>query len=98
MIGSHSPGLIFMLTPTGFCARVSPADTILHDHGVDVYRITKWDVNGWNIEIHTSPLSGAPGIGYLKGRSGWDSLKLNNWRPREWWLEKKNPSCIQNLG
>jgi hypothetical protein len=61
---------------TGFCARVSPADTILHDHGVDVYRITKWDVNGWNIEIHLSPLSDAPSVGYLKGRIGLASLKL----------------------
>jgi hypothetical protein len=34
---------------TGFCARVSPADTILHDQGVHVYRVTKWSVNGWNI-------------------------------------------------
>src|SRR5438046_1711840 len=55
---------------TGFCARVSPADTILHDQGVRVYRITKWSVNGWNIEIHMSPASNAFPIGYVKGRIG----------------------------
>jgi len=61
---------------TGFCARVSPADTILHDQGVHVYRITKWSVNGWNIEIHLSPVSNATGIGYVKGRIGLASLRL----------------------
>lgn len=61
---------------TGFCARVSPADTILHDQGVHVYRITKWSVNGWNIEIQMSPLSNATGVGYVKGRIGLASLQL----------------------
>jgi hypothetical protein len=61
---------------TGFCARVSPADTILHDQGVHVYRITKWSVNGWNIEIHMSPASNAFPIGYVKGRIGLASLRL----------------------
>lgn len=61
---------------TGFCARVSPADTILHDQGVHVYKITKWILNGWNIEIHMSPISNATRVGYVKGRVGLASLKL----------------------
>jgi hypothetical protein len=61
---------------TGFCARVSPADTILHDRGVHAYRITKWDVSGWNIEIHMSPLSDAIGVPIVKGRIGLASLRL----------------------
>lgn len=61
---------------TGFCARVSPADTILHDEGVHVYRITKWDVRAWDIEIQTSPLSNATKIGHVKGRVGLASLRL----------------------
>ncbi|MBZ5665605.1 MAG: hypothetical protein LAO30_13465 [Acidobacteriia bacterium] len=61
---------------TGFCARVSPADTILHDQGVHVYRITKWSVDGWNIEIRMSPVSNATGVGYVKGRIGLASLRL----------------------
>jgi hypothetical protein len=61
---------------TGFCARVSPADTILHDQGVHVYRVTKWSVNGWNIEIHMSPVSNAFPVGYVKGRIGLASLRL----------------------
>jgi hypothetical protein len=61
---------------TGFCARVSPADTILHDQGVHVYRVTKWSVNGWNIEIQMSPESNATGVGYVKGRIGLASIRL----------------------
>jgi hypothetical protein len=61
---------------TGFCARVSPADTILHDQGVHVYRITKWSVNGWDIEVQMSPVSNATAIGYVKGRIGLASLRL----------------------
>ena len=61
---------------TGFCARVSPADTVLHDQGVHLYRITKWDLTAWNIEIHMVPLSNATGVGYVKGRIGLASIKL----------------------
>ena len=61
---------------TGFCARVSPADTIRHDQGVHVYRVTKWSVNGWNIEIHMSPVSNAFPVGYVRGRTGLASLRL----------------------
>lgn len=61
---------------TGYCARVSPADTILHDQGVHVYRIAKWTVNDWNVEIQMSPLSNATKVGYVKGRVGLASLRL----------------------
>lgn len=61
---------------TGYCARVSPADTILHHQGVHIYRITSWSVRGWNIEIHMSPLSNAFPVGYVKGRIEWTSLRL----------------------
>ncbi len=62
---------------TGFCARVSPSDTILHVQGVHVYRIAKWTVNGRNIEIQMSPLSNATNVGYVKGRIGLASLRLS---------------------
>jgi len=61
---------------TGYCARVSPADTILHDQGVHVYRIAKWTVNNWIIEIQMSPVSNATKVGFVKGRVGLASLKL----------------------
>jgi hypothetical protein len=61
---------------SGFCARVSPADTILHNRGVHVYRIKNWTVNGWNIEIEMSPASNATTVGSVKGTIGLASLKL----------------------
>ena len=80
-IGFDSDQLTFTrldlrLDSTGFCARVSPADTILHAQGVHVYRVTKWTVNGWNIEIQMSPESNATGVGYVKGRIGLASIRL----------------------
>jgi hypothetical protein len=33
-------------------------------------------VNGWNIEIHMSPVSNAFPVGYVKGRIGLASLRL----------------------
>jgi hypothetical protein len=80
-IGFDSDQLTFTrldlrLDSTGFCARVSPADTILHAQGVHVYRVTKWMVNDWNIEIQMSPESNATGVGYVKGRIGLASIRL----------------------
>ncbi len=74
---------------TGFCARVSPADTILHDQGVSVYRITKWTLNAWNIEIQMSPISNATAVGYFKGRVGLSLLSLTVGSPQNGgWKEK----------
>jgi hypothetical protein len=61
---------------TGFLARVSPADTILHEQGVHVYRIQKWAVNGWNIEVQLVPESNAFAVGYVRGRIDLDSMRL----------------------
>lgn len=61
---------------TGYCARVSPADTILHHQGVAVYQITKWRIDDWKIEIEMVPLSNAFSVGYVKGEIGLASLKL----------------------
>ena len=33
-------------------------------------------MNGWNIEIHMSPVSNAYRVGYVKGRIGLASLRL----------------------
>jgi len=37
---------------SGYLARVSPRDTILHDYGVFAYRVTKWTVDDWNFNIN----------------------------------------------
>lgn len=61
---------------TGFLARVSPADTILHQLGVHVYRIRKWSLNGWSIEVQMVPESNASAVGYVKGRTDFASIRL----------------------
>ena len=80
-VGFDNDGLTFTrldlrADSTGFCARVSPADTTLHVQGVHVYRITKWSVNGYDIEVQMSPVSNATAVGYVKGRVGLASLRL----------------------
>jgi len=61
---------------TGFLARVAPADSILHDGGVHVYRVTSWAVNGWAVTMQTVPALNASKIGYINGRIGLASLRL----------------------
>lgn len=74
---------------TGFCARVSPADTVLHQKGVHVYRVTKWSVKGWDIRIESSPMSNATGVKDIKGRVGLASLALEISGPENGgWNEK----------
>jgi hypothetical protein len=61
---------------TGFCARVSPASTIPRDKRVSLYRVEKWAVNAWNIEIQMSPLSNAVKVDNVKGQIGLSSIRL----------------------
>lgn len=61
---------------TGFLARVGRTDTILHDQGVHLWRVTSWSIDGWNIVIHVSPISNAYSVRYVKGRADWLSLRL----------------------
>jgi hypothetical protein len=42
---------------SGYCALVSPANFITHDYGVQVYKITKWSIDGWHITLDLSPIS-----------------------------------------
>ena len=61
---------------TGYCARVSPADTILHEYGVAGYRVTKWGVDEWKFIISlASTTTNAEPI-YLRGRYNGFSLRL----------------------
>jgi hypothetical protein len=61
---------------TGYCARVSPADTSLHEYGVDGYRITKWTTDDWNFIISLSPSTTNAEPIYLRGHCYWPSLEL----------------------
>jgi hypothetical protein len=55
---------------TGYCARVYPADTILHHYGAQLYRVDKWSIEGWNLTFELTPISSNAEPVYLKGQAG----------------------------
>jgi len=55
---------------TGYCARVHPADTILHHYGVELYRVNRWNIEGWNLTFDLAPISSNAEPVYLKGQAG----------------------------
>ncbi len=61
---------------TGFLARLSPRDAILHDYGAYAYRVTKWTVDDWNFIISlTAATPNAESI-QIRGRYNGFSLRL----------------------
>jgi hypothetical protein len=55
---------------TGYCARVHPADTVLHHYGVELYRVDRWNIEGWNLTFELTPISSNAEPVYLKGQAG----------------------------
>jgi hypothetical protein len=90
-IGFDSDELVFTRldlrrNSVGSCARVSPADTVLHEYGVHGYRITNWSLDGWNMKFSLSSMTTNAEPIYLHGRYNGFSLRLevggttNNWK------------------
>ena len=89
---------------TGYCACVCPADTSLHEFGVDVYRVTHWESQDWKFVISLTPVgTNAEGI-YLNGSIGTWTLDLEmggtngNWKRKlvlrkESRIEAANREC-----
>ena len=69
---------------TGYCARVSPPDTILHHYGVQLYRVAHWGINSWVFVIELTPISSNGEPVYLKGRYVLESLKLEIGSTDKW--------------
>ena len=61
---------------TGYFATVSPADTSLHDYGVQAYRVTHWTVEEWKFTVSLSPATTNAEPIYLRGRCDYTSLDL----------------------
>jgi len=61
---------------TGYLARVSPRDTILHDYGVFAYRVTKWTVDDWNLDISLTPATPKAESIQVRGHYNGFSLRL----------------------
>ena len=61
---------------TGYCARVSPADTVLHDYGVEAYQVTRWELDGWKLIINLAPITTNAEPIYLRGSYNGSSFDL----------------------
>jgi hypothetical protein len=90
-IGFDSDELVFTRLDlrtnfTGFCARVSPADTSLHEYGVEGYRVSNWTFKGWNMALKLTPATTNAEPIYMRGDYDGFSLHLevggttNNWK------------------
>jgi hypothetical protein len=73
---------------TGYCAFVAPAESISHDHGVDVYRVTRWTLERWKFVVSLSPIDTRNGSVYLKGQVGLYNLELEVGGTDGKWKEK----------
>jgi hypothetical protein len=60
----------------GYCARVSPADTSLHEYGADGYRVTKWTTEEWKFILSLTPATTNAEPIYLEGFCYRPSLEL----------------------
>ena len=60
---------------TGYCARVSP-DGVLHEYGVEAYRVTHWTLEDWKVIISLTPITTNAEPIYLRGSYYGPSLDL----------------------
>jgi hypothetical protein len=52
---------------TGYCACVSPADTTLHDYGVEAYWVRHWTLDGGKLIVSLTPITTNAEPIYLRG-------------------------------
>jgi len=61
---------------TKYCAFVAPVKRILHKNGVDVYRVTRWTLQGWKLAVSLASFDPRNGGDYPEGRVGVHDLEL----------------------
>jgi hypothetical protein len=61
---------------TGYCASVSPPNTILHEQGVNTYRVNSWRLSGWALETKLVPVGTKPESIFLRGSYDRFTLQL----------------------
>jgi hypothetical protein len=57
---------------TGDCARtrLSIGHDSPHHYGVQLYRVDRWNIEGWNLTFDLTPISSNAEPVYLKGQAG----------------------------
>ena len=73
---------------TGFCAFVAPVESTTHDYGVQVYRITRWTLEGWALGVVLTPTESRLENVYVKGRVSLYALELEVGGTDRKWKEK----------
>ena len=73
---------------TGFCAFVAPVESSTHDYGVQVYRITRWTLDGWALVVTLTPTESRLENTYLRGRFSGYALDLEVGGIDRKWKEK----------
>ena len=73
---------------TGFCAFVAPVESTAHDYGVQVYRITRWTLDGWAFVLALTPTESRLENVYVKGRVSGNALELEVGGMDRKWKEK----------
>jgi hypothetical protein len=73
---------------TGVCAFVAPVEDITHDYGVQVYRITRWTLDGWTLVMALTPTESRLENIYFKGRVSGYALELEVGGTDRKWKEK----------
>jgi hypothetical protein len=73
---------------SGFCAFVAPVESITHDYGVQVYRITRWTLDGWAFVMVLTPTESRLENVYVKGRVSGYALELEVGGLDRKWKEK----------
>jgi hypothetical protein len=73
---------------SGYLAVVAPSNFITHDYGVQVYRVSRWSLNGWYIACELSPMSSNAEPAQANGEVFVSSLRLNlHGVKRRWKIE-----------
>jgi hypothetical protein len=92
-IGFDDDGLEFTrldLRPdfTGYCARVSPSYSSLHEYGVQIYRVTHWTTDGWTFLIDMTAIHAIDTPLSMKGRIEMEALQLEVSAGTNGWTRK----------
>lgn len=72
----------------GYCAYVAPPESVTHQYGVHVYRITRWSLQGWKLSIDLTPADPHDEKVYLKGSTDGVRLQLEIGGANRKWKER----------
>ena len=73
---------------SGYLAVVAPRTFTTHDYGVQVYRVSKWSLDGWHITCDLSPISSNAESAQASGEFFVSSLRLTiHGDKRRWKIE-----------